>query len=137
MHRLSLRHLLMCRTILPWQGWTTTSIPDHQISTPYLTTSSTAMPPPSPRLRHDYLLLHKPPISARTALEAFATPGGVEAYKEFPNLVSRAETLLPGLRHFIKTLTSEFVAARVCMALDGVPLRAPIEADVPADLFGD
>lgn len=91
----------------------------------------------SPRLRHDFLLLHKPLISARTALEAFATPEGVEAFRDFPNLVSRAENLLPGLQDLIKTLTSEFVAARVCMALDGVPLGTPIDADVPADLFGE
>lgn len=93
------------------------------------------MHPPSPRLRHDYLLLHKPLISARTALEAFATAEGVDAYRDFPNLVSRAENLVPDLQDLIKTLTSEFVAARVCMALDGVPLGAPIDADLPADLF--
>lgn len=92
---------------------------------------------PSPRLRHDYLLLHKPPISARTALESFATPGGVEAYSGYPNLVSRAATLLPGLEDLIKTLPPEFVAARASMALDGAPFVAPIDPDVPAGLFGN
>ena len=92
---------------------------------------------PSPRIRHDYLLLHKPLISARTALEAFATAEGVEAYSGFPNLVSKAQTLLPELQQLIKTMPPEFVAARASMALDGVPLIAPVDHDIPAGLMGD
>ena len=92
---------------------------------------------PSPRIRHDYLLLHKPLISALTALEAFATPEGVEAYRRFPNLVSKARTLLPDLQQLIETMPPEFVEARVRMALDGVPLIAPVDHDIPTGLMGD
>ncbi len=93
--------------------------------------------PPSPRLRYDFLLLHKSLISARTALEAFATPEGVDAYRGFPNLVSKAQTLLPELQQLIETMPPEFVAARVRMALDGVPLIAPVDHDIPAGLMGN
>ena len=93
--------------------------------------------PSPPRIRHDYLLLHKPLISARTALEAFATPEGVEAYRGFPNLVSKAQVLLPDLQQLIETMPPEFVAARVRMALDGVPLIAPVDHDIPTGLMGE
>ena len=76
-------------------------------------------------------------ISARTALEAFATPEGVEAYRGFPNLVSKAQVLLPDLQQLIETMPPEFVAARVRMALDGVPLIAPVDHDIPTGLMGD
>jgi hypothetical protein len=94
-------------------------------------------PPPSPRLRHDYLLLHEPPISATTALEAFSTAEGVEAYRGFGNLMSRASGLLPELPELIRALTPDLVAARVCMALDGANIDEA-ESGVRLDgLLGD
>lgn len=93
--------------------------------------------PPSPRLRHDYLLLHEPPIPAITALEAFATAEGVEAYRGYPNLLNRAATLLPDLPLLIEALPAELVADRVCMALDGVAVDEPVSGSELDGLIGD
>ena len=94
-------------------------------------------PPPSPRLRPDNLLLHEPPISATTALEAFATAEGVEAYRGLGNLVRRASVLLPELPELVRALTPDLVAARVCMALDGADIDEA-ESGVRLDgLLGD
>ena len=74
--------------------------------------------PPSPRERHDFLLLHTQP-SARTILEAFATEDGVLEYGSYRNLVDKASTLLPDLPLLMEKLSPDLVAARVCMFLDG------------------
>lgn len=93
--------------------------------------------PPSPRLRHDYLLLHKPPISPLVALEAFATAEGVEAYGGFANLLSRASVLLPELPELILSLTPDLVATRVCMALDGADIDEAESGERLDGLLGD
>lgn len=73
---------------------------------------------PSPRERHDYLLLHTQP-SARTILEAFATENGVIEYGAYQNLVAKASTLLPDLPVLMEKLSPDLVAVRVCLYLDG------------------
>ena len=41
------------------------------------------------------------------------------------------------MQQLIETMPPEFVAARVRMALDGVPLIAPVDHDIPTGLMGD
>ena len=71
----------------------------------------------SPRDRADYLLLIEKPTN-RECLEAFATEPGVELYRQFPNIVTKASGELPELKTILE-LTAELVAIQVGCFLDG------------------
>ena len=77
---------------------------------------------PSPRIRPDYLLLYPAP-TAHQCLEAYATEDGVEFCAPYPNILAKAETLMPKLTQLIADLPPSLVACAVCAALDGIKVE--------------
>lgn len=76
----------------------------------------------SPRTRPDYLLLYAAP-TARRCLEAYATEHGVTFCAPYPNILAKAETLMPMLRQLVASLPPDLVAAAVGAALDGFEIE--------------
>lgn len=129
---------------MDWNGWAAWKVsPLHEpdayhsaaFAPPNVQRAHTRRMSPSPRIRPDYLLLYLAP-TARQCLEAYAAEDGVEFCAPYPNILAKAETLMPKLSQLIASLPPSLVACAVCAALDGIETETE-DLPLPEGLSGE